>query len=92
MTTGMTHEGNLLDYVYVLVRWRRLIFAGTLLATLGAAGISFVLPERWTASTTLLLPEEEPTGLGLSLLAGGGSGIPAGLADWWEWRHRQSAY
>jgi len=80
MTTGMTHEGNLLDYVYVLVRWRRLIFAGTLLATLGAAGISFVLPERWTASTTLLLPEEEPTGLGLSLLAGGGSGIPAGLA------------
>ena len=80
MTTGTTHEGHLLDYLYVLVRWRRLIFVGTLLAAIGAAGISFLLPERWTASTTLLPPEEEPTGLGLSLLAGGGSGIPAGLA------------
>lgn len=80
MTDQNSKDGHLLDYVYVLVRWRRLIIVGTLLATLGGAAISFVLPERWTASTTLLPPEDEPTGLGLSLLAAGGSGIPAGLA------------
>ncbi|MBT6149507.1 MAG: hypothetical protein HOH74_28975, partial [Gemmatimonadetes bacterium] len=80
MTDEVSSDGHLLDYVYVLVRWRRLIVVGTLLAAVGGAVISVLLPERWTSTTTLLPPEEEPTGLGLSLLAGAGGGIPAGLA------------
>ncbi|HCV22560.1 MAG TPA: lipopolysaccharide biosynthesis protein, partial [Candidatus Latescibacteria bacterium] len=70
-------QTHLLDYLYVLIRWRRLIIMGTLLAAVGAAGISLMLPERFTARTILLPPAEEPKGLGLSLLAGGGSGLPA---------------
>jgi uncharacterized protein involved in exopolysaccharide biosynthesis len=73
-------QTHLLDYLYVLIRWRRLIIMGTLLAAVGAAGISLMLPERFTARTILLPPAEEPKGLGLSLLAGGGSGLPASLA------------
>lgn len=72
-------DRDLLDYAYVLVKWRRLLVVGTLAAAAAAAAVSYVLPERWTARTTLLPPEEEGAGLGLSLLAGG-NGIPPGLA------------
>lgn len=77
----MTHprERNLLDYVSVVVAWRRLLVVGALVAALAGAAVSFVLPERWTARTVLLPPDEERGGLGMSLLAGG-SGIPPGLA------------
>jgi len=72
-------EHNLLDYVYVLLRWRRLIVVCTVIVALGAVGVSLVLPEAWTASTTLLPPEDDgPDQLGLSLLMG--SGVPASLA------------
>ena len=81
MTDEVSSDGHLLDYVYVLVRWRRLIVVGTLLAAVGGAVISVLLPERWTSTTTLLPPEEEPTGLGLSLLAGAGGGFAAQNAD-----------
>ncbi|HCL27489.1 MAG TPA: hypothetical protein DIC52_03510 [Candidatus Latescibacteria bacterium] len=76
-----TKERNLLDYIYVLVKWRRLLIIGTLVATVVVIGVSFLLPERWTARTSLLPPDEEGGGMGLSLLGGGGgSGIPSGLA------------
>lgn len=72
-------EHNVLDYVYVLLRWRRFIIACAVLVGLGAVGVSLVLPEAWTASTTLLPPEDDgPDQLGLSLLMG--SGVPASLA------------
>jgi uncharacterized protein involved in exopolysaccharide biosynthesis len=74
-------EHNLLDYIYVLVRWRRMLIIGTLAATLATIGASFLLPEVWTARTSLLPPDEEGGSLGLSLLGGSGSsGIPPGLA------------
>lgn len=72
-------QRNLLDYLLVLVKWRRLLIAGTLAATAAAAGVSLLLPERWTARTSLLPPEEEAVGIGRSLLPGGG-GLPLGLA------------
>ncbi|MCY3738537.1 MAG: Wzz/FepE/Etk N-terminal domain-containing protein [Gemmatimonadaceae bacterium] len=72
-------QRNLLDYVPVLVKWRRLLVAGTLAATAAAAGVSLLLPERWTARTSLLPPEEEAVGIGRSLLPGAG-GLPLGLA------------
>lgn len=72
-------EQNLLDYLYVLLRWRRFIVVCAIVVGLGSAGVSLILPEAWTASTTLLPPEDDgPNQLGLSLLMG--SGVPAGLA------------
>jgi tyrosine-protein kinase Etk/Wzc len=74
-------DRNLLDYIFVLVKWRRLVVVGTLAAAIAVAGVSLLLPERWTARTSLLPPDEESGGLGVSLLGGNGaSGIPAGLA------------
>ena len=76
---GPGEPRDLLDYCLVLVKWRRLLIAGTLLAALAGAGVSLVLPERWTARTSLLPPEEEAVGIGRSLLQGP-SALPLGLA------------
>ncbi len=76
-----TDDHNLLDYIHVLVKWRRMLITGTLVAAVAAAGVSFLLPERWTARTSLLPPDEESGGLGLSMLGGGANSvIPPGLA------------
>lgn len=74
------NERDLLDYILVLVKWRRMLIVGTLVAAVVVAAVSFVLPERWTARTSLLPPEEEGGSLGMSLLGASGSGIPPGLA------------
>lgn len=74
----MTEERNLLDYAYVLVKWRRLIVVAVLCVSLAAAGVSLLLPKRWTASTTLLPPEEESGQLGLSSMLMGGN-VPPNL-------------
>ena len=75
----MTPDGehNLLDYVFVVAKWRRMITVTVALVTLASVGISFVLPETWTAQTKLLPPEAEHNELELALLLG--SAIPAGL-------------
>jgi uncharacterized protein involved in exopolysaccharide biosynthesis len=73
-------ERDLLEYILVLVKWRRMLIVGTLVAAVAVAAVSFMLPERWTARTSLLPPEEEGGSLGMSLLGGSGSGIPPGLA------------
>ena len=72
-------EKSFLDYVYVVLRWRRFIAVTSVVVAVAAAGVSLVLPEKWTARTSLLPPEEEGADrLGLSLVLG--SGVPAGLA------------
>ena len=45
----MDEERNLLDYVYVLAKWRRLVVVSVLAVSAITAGISLVLPEAWTA-------------------------------------------
>ena len=76
--TAELEETNLLDYAYVLLKWRRLILSCVLVVSVAAAGVSFVLPERWTADTKLLPPEDEGADqFGLSMLLG--STVPAGL-------------
>ena len=73
----MEEERNLLDYVYVLVKWRWLIFTSVLVVSLVTAGITMLLPERWTASSTLLPPEDELDQFGLSMLIT--SAVPGNL-------------
>lgn len=76
---SVVQEQSFLDYVYVVLRWRRFIAITTVVVAMAAAGVSLALPERWTARTSLLPPVEEgPDQLGLSLILG--TGVPAGLA------------
>ena len=73
-------EQNLLDYLFVLARWRRFITASTLAVTIAAVATSLVLPETWTAQTKLLPPEEEGGArMGLSLFMG--NAVPTGLRN-----------
>lgn len=64
----MKEDPNLLDYVYVLVKWRHLIGVSVVAVTLLTALISFLLPREWKASTILVPPEEESGQLGLGML------------------------
>jgi len=52
-------EIHLLDYVALLVRHRWLLIRNVLLAAILGAIISFVLPKKYTATTTILPPTEE---------------------------------
>lgn len=71
-------DSNLLDYLYVVSKWRRFIVLCVLVVALAAAAVSMALPLSWTASTTLLPPEEERQGFGLAALIG--AAVPAGLS------------
>jgi uncharacterized protein involved in exopolysaccharide biosynthesis len=53
-----SEEIDLLDYVNVLIKRRRMILRNTLFAGIAMALISLVLPKTYTATTTLLPPEE----------------------------------
>lgn len=64
----MKEEANLFDYVYVLVKWRRLIGISVLVVGVLTAVVSLVLPQEWKSSTTLVPPEEEFDQLGLGML------------------------
>jgi uncharacterized protein involved in exopolysaccharide biosynthesis len=57
----MEEDRNLLDYIFVLVKWRRMIAMCVLLVALATVGITLLLPEKWTADT-MLLPHEEELG------------------------------
>ncbi len=73
----MQSEKTLLDYVYVLVKWRRLILWPVLVVSLCAAVVALLLPERWQADTVLLPSEEKPGSIEMSMLLG--PTMPGGL-------------
>jgi tyrosine-protein kinase Etk/Wzc len=76
---------RLVKYLGVILKWRRLIFWNTLILTLLAVVVSFILPSRYTATAQLLPPSDEGDMFGLSSLLGGGVGsglskLKAGLS------------
>ena len=75
---NMEEEGNLLDYLYVLVKWRRMIVLAVLAVSLATAGISLILPKAWTATTTLLPPEKASSPFAASTLLS--MAVPGNLA------------
>ena len=75
---SMDEERNLLDYVYVLLKWRRMIILSFLVVTLVTAGISLILPKAWTARTVIMPPKEEFDQFGLSAMRA--TGMPTSLA------------
>ena len=72
-------ERNLLDYIYVLVKWRRLIVSTVISVVIVVAVISLIMPKTWTATTILIPPEDEDTPLALSALMG--QALPSGLGN-----------
>ena len=64
----MDQDRNLLDYVYVLVKWRRMIATCVLVVAIVTAGITLIVPERWTADTAVLPHEDELGRLEMSML------------------------
>ena len=70
-------QTNVLDYVFVIVKWRRLIMCSVVVVTVASAGISVLLPEQWTAETKLLMPEDDSSPVDLSGLLG--NAMPTGL-------------
>ena len=84
---SFSEEINLLDYLDVIFKRRRMIIRNSLLAGLMMLVLSFLLPKTYTATTTLLPPGEgEQNGLRSLLLNSPVSlfnapGIPASSSD-----------
>ena len=75
----MTEEDpNLLDYAYVVVKWRRLIIWSVVVVTLATAGVSLLLPKQWTARGVIMPPEEDLDRFNFSALRA--AGVPSNLA------------
>ncbi len=67
----------LLKLLSILIKYRKTIILNTLIVTVIAAGVSFVLPKKYLARTTVLPPETET---GIAGLMGLSSGILAQAA------------
>jgi len=65
---------RLVKYLSVILKWRRLVFWNTLIVTALAVVVSFVLPQRYTATAQLLPPSDEGDIFGITSLLGGGAG------------------
>ncbi|MFH0735652.1 MAG: Wzz/FepE/Etk N-terminal domain-containing protein [bacterium] len=62
------------DYLYILYKWKKLILINTILITLIAVGISYIIPETFKATAVVMIPPENSMGIsGLSSLLGGKS-------------------
>ena len=73
----MQPDKTLLDYFYVLVKWRKLIIWPVIAVALLSSGVVLVLPERWQAETVLLPSEEDPGRFEMSMLLS--PNLPGGL-------------
>jgi tyrosine-protein kinase Etk/Wzc len=76
-------EISILDYLQVIVKWRKLIVWSTIGLGVFAFLVSLAMPNRYVAKAVLLPPEETQDvltmGYGLSDLLGGGGGKLGGL-------------
>ena len=64
----MQRDKTLLDYFYVLVKWRKLIIWPVIAVAVLSSGVALVLPERWEGETVLLPSEEDPGRFEMSML------------------------
>ena len=76
-----TNEINLLDYLIVLVKRKKLIASVTLAAILAAAVISLILPSKYKAETKILTPQQGSSSMASQFVNQlGGAGVFAGGA------------
>ncbi|MFQ5707889.1 MAG: GumC family protein [bacterium] len=69
MTKGAKNP-TIIDYIAVVVKWRKMIIVNFFVVTLLTAAYSLVMPKTFTAITTILPPSEESNGLGVASLVG----------------------
>ena len=77
-------EYNLIDYLYTIVKWRKLIILNFFIVCLITIGISLLLPKWYEAKTIILPPEQEGFTFSMGsaaqfaapLLGGGGFELP----------------
>lgn len=65
----MTHEPNFIQYLSVLLRWKRFIIINFIVVLLLAIIVSFVLP-RWYKATASILPPKQPDLFGTPVSSG----------------------
>lgn len=68
------------EYLNVIYPWRKFIVIGTLFSTLVATVISFLLPEWYKSSATILVPPQSDL-VGLTRLLGGATGFGGNLGS-----------
>ncbi|MDZ7725175.1 MAG: Wzz/FepE/Etk N-terminal domain-containing protein [candidate division KSB1 bacterium] len=61
-------EKKIIDLIYIMMKWRKLIIINLLIVAILAAGISLILPHVYKANTTILPPQSDAAPLGLSSL------------------------
>lgn len=66
------------DYLWILIKWKKFIFINMVIITAFVAGLSFLIPDNFRATTTLMIPPDNSMSLsGLGGLVSGRS--PASL-------------
>lgn len=65
---------RLVNYLAVILKWRKLIVLNTVVITLIVLAASFILPKRYTATAQLLPPTDEGDIFGLTSVLGTGLG------------------
>jgi uncharacterized protein involved in exopolysaccharide biosynthesis len=70
----------MIDYIYILYKWRKILFINMLTVTVLAIIISFIIPKTYKATSTVILPSDNPMGLGGlgNILSGGSSALEIG--------------
>ncbi|NPV14411.1 hypothetical protein HPY86_05720 [candidate division WOR-3 bacterium] len=63
---------KLVNYLSVIIKWRKLIVLNTIIITVLVMALSFVIPRRFTATAQLLPPSDEGDIFGLTSILGGG--------------------
>ena len=59
---------NLIDYFFVVVKWRRLLIKNFLIVSVASVVISLLLPKWYESQAVIMPPEEEISGLNISAL------------------------
>lgn len=62
---------NAINYLYIIVKWRKLIIINFLLISVLAAGFSLIMPKTYRANTIIMPPSDDASGIGLSSLLSG---------------------
>ncbi|MGD0591743.1 MAG: hypothetical protein ABSA44_13245 [Bacteroidota bacterium] len=66
------------DYLYILIKWKNFLILNLLIVVAISTAIAFLIIKEYKATTTIMIPPEEQSGLGgLTSLLGGKSSIAA---------------
>lgn len=76
----VTGEGNLLDYLIVLLKWKKLIFGTTFASAIITAIMALLMTPIYRAETRILTPQQSGSSLAMGLLSQMGGSEMAGAA------------